>query len=72
MSDSPMPRRQWLVTLAMPIEADGRADAAADFWEYVNALGPEELPIFISPSGDELAMQAYVGGAVTEMDPEED
>lgn len=65
-------RRQWLVTLSMPIEATGRADAAADFWEYIGALGPDELPVFISPSGDELAMQAFVGGEETDLDPEED
>lgn len=71
MSDSAQ-RRQWLVTLSMPIEASGQSDAAADFWQYIEALGPDELPLFISPSDDELKMQAYVAGEETNLDPEED
>ena len=35
-------------------------------------LGPRELPAFVSPSHDELAMQAYVLGAEANQDPEED
>jgi hypothetical protein len=35
-------------------------------------LGPRELPTFVSPSGDELAMQAFVLGAEANQDPEED
>ena len=61
-----------MVTLSMPIEAAEQTAAAADFWEYIRALGPDELPVFISPSGDELSMQAYVAGEVTDLDPEEE
>mgnify|MGYP003694787793 CR=1 FL=1 len=35
-------------------------------------LGPRELPAYVWPWGDELAMQAFVLGAVTNLDPEED
>ena len=35
-------------------------------------LGPRELPAFVSPAGDELAMQAFVLGAEANQDPEED
>ena len=34
-------------------------------------LGPRELPVFVSPSGDELAMQAFVLGEEANQDPEE-
>jgi hypothetical protein len=34
--------------------------------------GPRELPAYVWPRGDELAMQAFVLGAVTNLDPEED
>jgi hypothetical protein len=59
----PPPRRTWLVSLDLPIEADSRAEAVRIFWSYVQELGPAELPAFVSPSGDELAMQAFVLGA---------
>jgi hypothetical protein len=72
MTDTPQPGRQWLVTLSMPIEAADRAEAATGFWEYVKSLGAAELPVFISPMTDELAMLAYVGGVESEQDPEED
>jgi hypothetical protein len=65
-------RRPWLVSLAMPIEADSPADAVRQFWSYVAELGPAELPAFVWPSGDELAMQAFVLGAEANQDPEED
>jgi hypothetical protein len=42
------------------------------FWSYVLELGPAELPTFVSPSGDELAMQAFVLGEQANQDPEED
>ena len=35
-------------------------------------LGPRELPTFVSPAGDELAMQAFVLGEEANLDPEED
>ncbi|TDC32046.1 hypothetical protein [Micromonospora sp. KC213] len=68
----PAPRRTWLVSLDLPIEADTRAEAVRLFWSYVQELGPGELPAFVSPSGDELAMQAFVLGAEANQDPEED
>ncbi|MGC5030067.1 hypothetical protein [Micromonospora sp. DT229] len=69
----PPPQRQsWLVSLDLPIEADSRAEAVRLFWAYVQELGPQELPAFVSPYGDELAMQAFVLGAEANQDPEED
>ena len=65
-------RRTWLVSLDLPIEAATPAEAVRQFWSYVQELGPAELPAFVSPSGDELAMQAFVLGAETNLDPEED
>jgi hypothetical protein len=38
----------------------------------VRDLGPAELPAYVWPSGDELAMQAFVLGAEANQDPEED
>jgi hypothetical protein len=38
----------------------------------VAELGPGELPAFVWPSGDELAMQAFVLGTEANQDPEED
>jgi hypothetical protein len=64
--------RQWLVSVDLPIEADSPAEAVRSFWTYVLRLGPRELPAFVSPLGDELAMQAYVLGEPTNLDPEED
>lgn len=68
----PAERRSWLVSLDLPIEATSPAEAVRIFWSYVMELGPRELPAFVSPSGDELAMQAYVLGAQANQDPEED
>ncbi|MCW3816230.1 hypothetical protein ONA91_17440 [Micromonospora sp. DR5-3] len=68
----PPARRSWLVSLDLPIEAASPAEAVRLFWSYVQELGPRELPAFVSPSGDELAMQAYVLGVVANQDPEED
>ncbi len=68
----PPQRRSWLVSLDLPIEADSPAEAVRLFWAYVQELGPRELPAFVSPSGDELAMQAFVLGAEANQDPEED
>ncbi|GID96815.1 hypothetical protein ACFQFC_26665 [Amorphoplanes digitatis] len=65
-------RRTWLVSLDLPIEAATPAEAVRQFWSYVVELGPAELPTFVSPSGDELAMQAFVLGEEANLDPEED
>ncbi|WDZ86634.1 hypothetical protein [Micromonospora cathayae] len=68
----PPPRRSWLVSLDLPIEAATPAEAVRLFWSYVRELGPRELPAYVSPSGDELSMQAFVLGAEANQDPEED
>lgn len=69
----PAPRRQdWLVSLHLPIEATSSAEAVRLFWSYLQELGPRELPTFVSPSGDELAMRAFVLGVEANQDPEED
>jgi hypothetical protein len=65
-------QRTWLVSVDLPIEADSPAEAVRRFWSYVRDLGPRELPAFVSPTGDELAMQAYVLGEQAHLDPEED
>lgn len=65
------PRREWLVSVDLPIEATSQAEAVRQFWSYVMALGPRELPAFVSPADDELAMQAFVLGEETELDPED-
>jgi hypothetical protein len=65
-------RRTWLVSLDLPIEATSPAEAVRQFWSYVLQLGPAELPTYVSPAGDELAMQAFVLGEVANQDPEED
>ena len=67
----PVLQRTWLVSLDMPIEAATPAEAARQFWTYVHDLGPAELPVFVSPTDDELAMQAFVLGAEANQDPEE-
>ena len=65
-------RQTWLVSLDLPIEAATPAEAVRQFWSYALELGPAELPTFVSPAGDELAMQAFVLGAEANQDPEED
>lgn len=65
-------RSVWFVSLALPIEAGSAAQAVREFWTYVDKLGPQELPAYVWPLGDELAMRAFVLGAVTNLDPEED
>src|SRR5215467_12265350 len=62
----------WLVSLDLPIEADSAGDAVRQFWAYVRDLGPDELPTFVSPTYDELSMQAMVAGVPVNLDPEED
>jgi hypothetical protein len=70
---APLPdRREWLVSMDLPIEAESPGEAVRLFWTYVRELGPRELPVFVSPADDELAMQAYVLGGPTNLDPEED
>ncbi|MFI1991316.1 hypothetical protein [Actinoplanes sp. NPDC020271] len=65
-------KRNWLVSVAMPIEAPTPAEAVRQFWSHVNELGPRELPTYVWPSGDELAMQAFVLGVEANQDPEEE
>jgi hypothetical protein len=65
-------KRTWLVSVDLPIEAPNPAEAVRAFWSFVYELGPRELPAFVAPSDDELAMQAYVLGAETNLDPEEE
>ena len=64
-------RASWLVSVDLPIEAETPADAVAQFWAYVRELGPAQLPAFVSPTGDELAMQAYLLDEPVNLDPEE-
>jgi hypothetical protein len=68
----PADLRSWLVSVDLPIEAESPAEAVRQFWSYVRQLGPRELPAFVCPSGDELAMQAFVLGEEANLDPEED
>ncbi|HYN93465.1 MAG TPA: hypothetical protein VES42_06420 [Pilimelia sp.] len=68
----PRDRRTWLVSVDLPIEAESPAEAVGRFWSYVRELGPRELPAFVAPTDDELAMQAYVLGEPANLDPEED
>lgn len=68
----PAELRTWLVSLDLPIEAPSAAEAVRLFWSYVLELGPRELPAYVSPAGDELAMQAFVLGVEANQDPEED
>ena len=65
-------RQTWLVSVSLPIEAVNPAEAVRQYSSYIRELGPAELPTFVSPSGDELAMQAFVLGAEANQDPEED
>ncbi|SNY05448.1 hypothetical protein [Paractinoplanes atraurantiacus] len=65
-------RPTWLVSVALPIEATTPAEAVRQFWSHVLELGPAELPTYVWPSGDELAMQAFVLGVEANQDPEEE
>jgi hypothetical protein len=67
-----MVRRRWLVSVDLPIEADSAADAVAQFWTYLRELGPGQLPTFVSPAGDELAMRAYLLSDPIDLDPEQE
>jgi hypothetical protein len=64
--------RSWLVGVDLPVEADSPAEAVRRYWSYLHELGPAELPAFVAPVGDELAMQAYLLGEQAPLDPEED
>ena len=64
-------RSVWFVSVAVPVEATTRAEAVREFWTYVDKLGPVELPAYVWPLGDELSMQPYVLGKLTNLDPEE-
>ena len=68
----PADKKAWLVSVAMPIEANTPAEAVRQFWSHVLELGPAELPTYVWPSGDELAMQAFVLGVEANQDPEEE
>jgi hypothetical protein len=65
-------KRTWLVSVDLPIEARSAAEAVRLFWSYVYELGPQELVTLVTPSHDELAMQAFVLGAEANLDPEEE
>ena len=65
-------QRSWLVSVAMPIEAGTAGEAVRQFWSHVAELGPAELPTYVWPAGDELAMQAFVLGEEANQDPEEE
>jgi hypothetical protein len=69
MSGMPV-RASWLVSVDLPIEADSPAEAVAEFWSYLRTLGPQGLPTYVSPTGDELAMQAYLLDQPVNLDPE--
>lgn len=64
--------RVWMVSLDLPIEAPTPGEAVRRFWSYVRELGPVELPTYVAPAGNELAMQAFVLGAEASQDPEDD
>jgi hypothetical protein len=54
-----------MVSVHLPIEASSPAEAVREFWTYVMRLGPRELPAYVHPAGDELAMREYVDGKPT-------
>lgn len=68
---TPERRRDWLVTLSMPIEAVDKAEAVRQFWSYIRSLGPQELPTFVAPYGRELEGTSFLLGVEHEQDPEE-
>jgi hypothetical protein len=72
LGGGPAEKRSWLVSIALPIEAATPADAVRQFWSHVLDLGPGQLPTYVWPYGDELAMQAFVLGEEANQDPEED
>jgi hypothetical protein len=66
------PVRTWLVGVDLPVEAESPAEAVRRYWSYLRDLGPTELPAYVAPVEDELAMQAYLVGEPAPLDPEED
>jgi hypothetical protein len=64
--------RTWLVGVDLPVEAESPAEAVRRYWSYLRDLGPGELPAFVAPIEDELAMQAYLLGEQAALDPEDD
>jgi hypothetical protein len=66
------PMRTWLVGVDLPVEAESPAEAVRRYWSYLRELGPGELPAFVAPIEDELAMQAYLLGEQAPLDPEDD
>jgi hypothetical protein len=66
------PVRTWLVGVDLPVEADSPAEAVRRYWSYLRELGPTELPAYVAPVDDELAMQAILVGEPAPLDPEED
>ncbi len=66
------PVRTWLVGVDLPVEADSAAEAVRRYWSYLRELGPMELPAYVAPVGDELAMQALLVGEPAPLDPEEE
>jgi hypothetical protein len=65
-------KKSWLVNVALPIEAASPAEAVDEYWRYVTELGSAELPAYVCPIGDELAMIPFVAGEPANQDPEED
>lgn len=65
-------KQQWLVSLALPIEADTPEGAVREFWRYVNEIGPAELPAYVWPPENELSMMAFVEDGPAPLDPEDD
>src|SRR5262245_2288449 len=60
----------WQVSVHLPIDAANAAAAVREFWTYVEHLGPQELPTFVHPRDNELAMRAYVDGRPANLDPD--
>jgi len=65
-------RKTWLVSVDLPIEAADPREAVAEYWRFLGELGPGQLPTFVAPLGDELAMRAYLGDEPHDLDPEDD
>jgi hypothetical protein len=60
----------WQVSVHLPIGAATAAAAVREFWTYVEHLGPRELPTFVHPREDKLAMRVYVNGRLANLDPD--
>jgi hypothetical protein len=64
-------KKSWLVNVALPIEAATAAEAVGEYWRYVAQLGSAELPAYVCPVDDELAIIPFVAGEPVNLDPEE-